>query len=151
MEKTYSKYPSVADFFNYPAKEQTLDRALYVVRISPESIVSMPRQYREAVMVAVRKDGMLLQHVRKPDLGIILTAIRQNPLAIKFAKKQPSWLQIMACGLYGWAYFSIRKPVKAARLAAISSTPRIVRMLPGITPAEVRLALQLDPGIKIEV
>ena len=151
MEKTYSKCPSSSEFLSYPAKEQTLERAMYVARISPGSIAMMPRQHAEAVMVAVRKDGMLLQHVRKPNQAIILAAIRQNPLAIKFAKSQPAWLQIVACGLYGWAYFSIRKPVKAARLAAISSTPRIVRMLPGITPAEIRLALQFDPGIKIEV
>ena len=148
MEKTFSKYPSVADFLSYPAKEQTVDRALYVARISPDSIVAMPKQHREAVMVAVRKDGMLLEHVRKPDMAITLAAIQQNPLAIKFAKKQPSWLQIMACGLYGWAYFSIRNPVKATRMAAISSTPRIIRMLPNPTTAEIKLAMQFDPTIK---
>ena len=148
MEKTFSKYPSVADFLGYPAKEQTLDRALYVARISPASIVAMPKQYREVVMVAVRKDGMLLQHVRKPDMAVTLAAVQQNPLAIKFAKKQPSWLQIIACGLYGWAYFSIKNPVKAARMAAISSTPRIIRMLPNSSPAEIKLALQFDPTIK---
>ena len=148
MEKTFSKYPSVADFLSYPAKEQTIDRALYVAQISPASIAEMPKQYREAVMVAVRKDGLLLKHVRKPDTAITLAAVQQNPLAIKFAKKQPSWLQIIACGLYGWAYFSIRNPVKAARMAAISSTPRIIRMLPNPSPAEIKLALQFDPSIK---